>query len=59
MFGKDPEKMESFLGRTPPSRRAEGERTLRVDGRAEGRLEAECVVLSESGRVKGEVKAGS
>jgi len=30
--------------------------TLRVDGRAEGRLEAECVVLSESGRVKGEVK---
>ena len=57
MFGKDPEKMESFLGKNSIFQgelKVKG--TLRVDGRVEGRLEAECVIVSESGLVKGEVK---
>ncbi len=57
MFTKDPEKMETFLG---TNSNFKGELnvkgTLRVDGLAEGRLEAECVILSERARVKGEVK---
>jgi len=57
MFSKDPEKMESFLGANSTFKgelKAKG--TLRVDGLAEGLLEAECVILSESALVKGEVK---
>ena len=57
MFSKDPEKMETFLG---GNSNFKGELnvkgTLRVDGLVEGRLEAECVILSERGLVKGEVK---
>jgi cytoskeletal protein CcmA (bactofilin family) len=57
MFAKDPEKMESFLGANSTFKgelKVKG--TLRVDGLAEGCLEAECVILSESALVKGEVK---
>ena len=57
MFAKDPEKMESFLG---ANSNFKGELnvkgTLRVDGRVEGRLDADCVILSERALVKGEVK---
>jgi len=31
--------------------------TLRVDGLVEGRLDADCVVLSENAAVKGEIQA--
>ena len=57
MFAKDPEKMETFLGGSSDFKgelKVKG--TLRVDGLAEGRLEAECVILSEKALVKGEVK---
>ena len=57
MFTKDPEKMETFLGGNSNFKgelKVKG--TLRVDGLVEGRLEAECVILSERALVKGEVK---
>ena len=57
MFGKDSEKMESLLGSNSNFKgdlNVKG--TLRVDGRAEGRLDADCVILSESGLVKGDIQ---
>lgn len=57
MFAKDPEKMESFLGSNANFKgdlNVKG--TLRMDGRAEGRLDADCVILSESGGVKGDIQ---
>ena len=57
MFAKDPEKMESFLGSNSNFKGdlyVKG--TLRVDGRAEGKLDADCVILSESGAVKGDIQ---
>ncbi len=56
MFAKDREKMESLLGSSSNFKgdlNVKG--TLRVDGRAEGRLDADCVILSESAMVKGEI----
>ena len=32
--------------------------TLRIDGLVQGRVNADCVVLSEAGVIKGEVKTG-
>ena len=57
MFTKDPEKMESFLGSNSNFKgdlNVKG--TLRVDGRAEGRLDADCVILSERAVVKGDIQ---
>ncbi|NWF57091.1 MAG: polymer-forming cytoskeletal protein [Syntrophaceae bacterium] len=57
MFAKDPEKMESFLGSDCDFKgdlKVKG--TLRVDGRAEGSLDADCVILSESAGVKGDIQ---
>jgi cytoskeletal protein CcmA (bactofilin family) len=57
MFAKDPEKMESFLG---GNSNFKGELnvkgTIRVDGLVEGRLDADCVILSERAVVKGEIQ---
>jgi cytoskeletal protein CcmA (bactofilin family) len=57
MFAKDPEKMESFLG-TDSTFKGElnVKGTLRVDGSVEGRLNADCVILSEKAWVKGEIQ---
>ena len=57
MFAKDPEKMESFLG-TDSIFKGElnVKGTLRVDGSVEGRLNADCVILSEKASVKGEIQ---
>ena len=57
MFAKDPEKMESLLGSNSHFKgdlNVKG--TLRVDGRAEVRLDADCVILSESAAVKGDIQ---
>lgn len=57
MFAKGPQKMESFLGSNSNFKgdlNVKG--TLRVDGRAEGRLDADCVILSESAVVKGDIQ---
>ncbi|KPK94170.1 MAG: hypothetical protein AMJ94_02050 [Deltaproteobacteria bacterium SM23_61] len=57
MFARDPEKMESFLGADSIFKgelKVKG--TLRVDGSVEGRLNADCVILSEKAWVKGEIQ---
>ena len=58
MFGKETDKLESFLGMNS---NLKGELnikgTLRVDGTVDGQLEADYVILSESAVVKGAVKA--
>lgn len=57
MFAKDPEKMESFLGADSIFKgelKVKG--TLRVDGSVEGRLNADCVILSDKAWVKGEIQ---
>ncbi len=57
MFAKDPEKMESFLGADSVFKgELNVKGTLRVDGSVEGRLNADCVILSEKARVKGEIQ---
>jgi len=58
MFSKDTEKLESFIGaKTDFQGELNVKGTLRVDGRIDGRLNAECVILSETAVVKGEVMA--
>ena len=58
MFSKDTEKLESFVG---SNAQFKGEMnvkgTLRVDGNIEGFLNADCVILSESALVKGDIAA--
>ena len=57
MFARDPEKMESFLG-VDSNFKGELNVTgaLRVDGSVEGRLNADCVIVSERASVKGEIQ---
>jgi cytoskeletal protein CcmA (bactofilin family) len=58
MFEKETDKLESFLGKNSLFKGdliVQG--TLRIDGRIEGQLEADHLILSESAVVKGEVKA--
>ena len=58
MFSKGTEKLESFIGaKTDFQGELNVKGTLRVDGRIDGRLNAECVILSETAVVKGEVMA--
>jgi cytoskeletal protein CcmA (bactofilin family) len=58
MFSKDNKKLESIIGSNTDF---QGELnvmgTLRVDGRVDGKLKAECVILSETAVVKGGVTA--
>ncbi len=58
MFARETGKLESLIG---VNSEFQGELhvkgTLRVDGRIEGQLWAECVILSESGAVTGEINA--
>lgn len=56
MFSKDAEKLESFIGaNTDFQGELKVKGSLRVDGRIDGRLNAECVILGETAVVKGEV----
>ncbi len=58
MLSKSAEKLESIVG---SNARIKGEMTvegtLRLDGVIEGGLNAECVILSEKGVVKGDISA--
>ncbi len=58
MFSKNSEKMESLIGARS---HFQGEfvvkGTLRVDGRVDGRVNADCVIVSETAVMKGEVTA--
>ncbi len=56
MFFKDTEKLESFIGANTDFQGGLNVKgTLRVDGRVDGKLNAECVILGETAVVKGEV----
>jgi len=58
MFSKETDKLETFLGVNSSFKgelKVRG--TLRIDGTAEGQLDADHVILSETGEVKGEIKA--
>jgi cytoskeletal protein CcmA (bactofilin family) len=58
MFEKETDKLESFLGKNSNFKgELNVQGTLRIDGRVEGKLGADYLVLSESAVVKGEVKA--
>ncbi len=58
MFSKDAEKLESFVG---SHAQFKGEMnvkgTLRVDGAIEGCVSADCVILSETALVTGDIVA--
>jgi len=58
MFSKNSDHLECFIG---PEASFQGEfvvkGVLRIDGLVQGRVNADCVILSKSGVVKGEVKA--
>ncbi len=59
MFSKGSEKLECLVGANSEFRGELAVKgTLRIDGRVEGRILAECVILSETGSVKGEMAAG-
>ncbi len=58
MNSKETDKMETFLGMNSSFKgelKVSG--TLRIDGKVEGQLDADNVILSESAEVKGEIKA--
>ena len=58
MSSKDIEKLESLIGaRADFQGDFVVEGTLRVDGLVQGRVNSDCVVLSETGVIKGEIKA--
>ncbi len=58
MFSKNTEKLESFIGEnTSFQGDLSVKGTLRIDGRIEGRLNVDCLVLSETAIVKGEATA--
>jgi cytoskeletal protein CcmA (bactofilin family) len=58
MFHNHNNKLESIIGKNSDIR---GELnvsgTLRVDGMVHGKLNAECVIISETAMVKGDIKA--
>ena len=56
MVSRDNEKLESFIGaNTDLQGELNVKGTLRVDGRIDGKLNAECLILGETAVVKGEV----
>ena len=58
MFSKETDKLETFLGMNSSFKGELNVRgTLRIDGTVEGQLDADYVILSETGEVKEEIKA--
>jgi cytoskeletal protein CcmA (bactofilin family) len=58
MFSKSSEKLESFIGvKSNFQGEVNVKGTLRLDGRVEGRVNADCVILSETAEIKGETTA--
>ncbi|HUL36279.1 MAG TPA: polymer-forming cytoskeletal protein [Thermodesulfobacteriota bacterium] len=57
MFSKEPDKLETFLGMNSSFKGELNVRgTLRIDGTAEGQVDADQIIMSESAEVKGEIK---
>ena len=57
MFSKEPDKLETFLGMNSSFKGEMTVRgTLRIDGTAEGQVDADQIIMSESAEVKGEIK---
>jgi cytoskeletal protein CcmA (bactofilin family) len=57
MFSKETDKLETILGMNSSFKGELSVRgTLRIDGNVEGQVDADCVILSESAEVKGEIK---
>jgi cytoskeletal protein CcmA (bactofilin family) len=58
MFSRENHKLETLIGAKSNFRgELNVEGTLRVDGRVDGRLNADWVILGETGIVKGEITA--
>jgi cytoskeletal protein CcmA (bactofilin family) len=58
MFSKDNEQLESFIGSgTEFQGELNVKGALRVEGRFDGKMNAPCVILGETGVIKGEVSA--
>jgi len=58
MFSKDNEQLESFIGSgTEFQGGLKVKGTLRVEGQFDGKMNAACVILGETGVIKGEVSA--
>ncbi len=58
MFSKNNEQLESFIGSgTEFQGGLNVKGALRVDGQFDGKLNAACVILGETGVIKGEVSA--
>ena len=58
MFNNHNKKMESIIGKNSDiSGELNVSGTLRIDGMVRGKLNAECVIVSESAMVKGDIKA--
>lgn len=58
MFSKDNEQLESFIGLgTEFQGGLNVQGTLRVEGQFDGKVNAACVILGETGVIKGEVSA--
>ncbi len=58
MFSKNADKMDSLIGaRSEFQGEFVVKGTLRVDGRVDGRVNADCVIVSERAVIKGEVTA--
>jgi len=58
MFNNHNKKMESIIGKNSDiSGELNVSGTLRIDGMVRGKVNAECVIVSESAMVKGDIKA--
>jgi cytoskeletal protein CcmA (bactofilin family) len=58
MFNNHNKKLESIVGKNSDiSGELNVSGTLRIDGMVRGKLNAECVIVSESAMVKGDIKA--
>ncbi|MFZ5906890.1 MAG: bactofilin family protein [Nitrospirota bacterium] len=58
MFTRNTEKLESFVGTNSAFRgNIEAKGTLRIDGKLEGNVQADWVILGEKSSVKGDISA--
>ena len=58
MFTKNTEKLESFIGANSAFKgNIETKGTLRIDGKLEGNVQADWVILGEKSSVKGDITA--
>jgi len=58
MFNNHNKKLESIIGKNSDiSGELNVSGTLRIDGMVRGKVNAECVIVSESAMVKGDIKA--